>query len=137
MAKFTLVTALVLIILGVAFFVATGSHAPTALIPAYFGIILGILGLLAKTEDSKQPHDFYAHRGHGRIARRHLPGLASCVGVHRIFPRSRHGAAACGEGRVSDGGHLPDLRADVRSLVHCGSSRTSVKEMYGDETGMG
>ena len=42
MAKFTLVTALVLIVLGVAFFVATGSHAPTALIPAYFGIVLGI-----------------------------------------------------------------------------------------------
>ena len=54
MAKFTLGTALVLIILGVAFFVATGSHAPTALIPAYFGIVLGILGLLANTEDSKR-----------------------------------------------------------------------------------
>ena len=50
MAKFTLVTALVLIVLGVAFFVATGSHAPTALIPAY----LGIFGLLANTEDSKR-----------------------------------------------------------------------------------
>ena len=54
MAKFTLGTALVLIILGFAFFVATGSHAPTALIPAYFGIVLGILGLLANTEDSKR-----------------------------------------------------------------------------------
>ncbi|MGO8717605.1 MAG: hypothetical protein ACLQMO_00120 [Acidobacteriaceae bacterium] len=54
MAKFTLITALVLIVLGVAFFVATGSHAPTALIPAYFGILLGIFGLLANTEDSKR-----------------------------------------------------------------------------------
>jgi hypothetical protein len=54
MAKFTLVTALVLIVLGVAFFVATGSHAPTALIPAYLGIVLGIFGLLANTEDSKR-----------------------------------------------------------------------------------
>ena len=54
MAKFTLGTALILIVLGVAFFVATGSHAPTALIPAYFGVVLGIFGLLANTEDSKR-----------------------------------------------------------------------------------
>jgi hypothetical protein len=54
MAKVTLVFALILIILGVAVFVATGSHAPTALIPAYFGILLGILGLLANTPNSKR-----------------------------------------------------------------------------------
>jgi hypothetical protein len=53
-AKLTMVVALILIILGVAVFVATGSHAPTALIPAYFGILLGILGLLAKTPDTKR-----------------------------------------------------------------------------------
>ena len=89
MAKFTLVTALVLIILGVAFFVATGSHAPTALIPAYFGIILGILGLLAKTEDSKQ-----------RMIFMHIAVTVGLLGV--IFPgwraasafiASSHGAA--------------------------------------------
>ncbi|MBA3916275.1 MAG: hypothetical protein H0X25_21000 [Acidobacteriales bacterium] len=54
MAKLTLVFALLLILLGVAVFVATGSHAPTALIPAYFGIVLGILGLAANTPDSKR-----------------------------------------------------------------------------------
>ncbi len=54
MAKLTLVLALILIILGVAVFVATGSHAPTALIPAYFGVLLGILGLFANTENSKR-----------------------------------------------------------------------------------
>lgn len=54
MAKLTLVFALILIILGVAVFIATGSHAPTALIPAYFGILLGILGLLANTPNSKR-----------------------------------------------------------------------------------
>lgn len=54
MAKLTLVVALVLIVLGVAVFVATGSHAPTALIPAYFGILLGVLGLLANTPNTKR-----------------------------------------------------------------------------------
>jgi hypothetical protein len=49
-----MVVALILIVLGVAVFVATGSHAPTALIPAYFGVLLGILGLLANTPDSKR-----------------------------------------------------------------------------------
>ncbi len=54
MAKLTLVVALILIVLGVAVFIATGSHAPTALIPAYFGILLGIFGLLANTPNSKR-----------------------------------------------------------------------------------
>ncbi len=54
MAKLTMVVALILIVLGVAVFVAMGSHAPTALIPAYFGVLLGILGLLANTPDSKR-----------------------------------------------------------------------------------
>ena len=54
MAKLTIVVGFLLIVLGVAVFIATGSHAPTALIPAYFGILLGILGVLANTEDSKR-----------------------------------------------------------------------------------
>ncbi len=54
MAKLTLVVALILIVLGVAVFIATGSHAPTALIPAYFGILLGVFGLLANTHNSKR-----------------------------------------------------------------------------------
>lgn len=50
MAKLTLAFAVALIMLGTAVFFATGSNAPTALIPAYFGIVLGILGLLANTD---------------------------------------------------------------------------------------
>jgi hypothetical protein len=89
MAKFTLVTALVLIILGVAFFVATGSHAPTALIPAYFGIVLGIFGLLANTEDSKR-----------RMIFMHIAVTVGLLGViipgwraASAFAASAHGAA--------------------------------------------
>jgi hypothetical protein len=80
MAKFTLVTALVLIVLGVAFFVATGSHAPTALIPAYFGIVLGIFGLLANTEDSKR-----------RMIFMHIAVTIGLIGV--VFPGWRAGSA--------------------------------------------
>jgi hypothetical protein len=80
MAKFTLVTALVLIILGIAFFVAIGSHAPTALIPAYFGIVLGILGLLANTDDSKR-----------RMIFMHIAVTVGLLGV--IFPGWRAASA--------------------------------------------
>lgn len=54
MAKLTLLFALLLIILGVVVFIATGAQAPTAMIPAYFGLVLAMLGFLAKTEDSKR-----------------------------------------------------------------------------------
>ncbi|MHB1937740.1 MAG: hypothetical protein ACYCOR_14290 [Acidobacteriaceae bacterium] len=80
MAKFTLVTALVLIVLGAAFFVATGSHAPTALIPAYFGIVLGIFGLLANTPDSKR-----------RMLFMHIAVTVGLLGV--IFPGWRAASA--------------------------------------------
>ena len=83
MAKFTLGTALVLIILGVAFFVATGSDAPTALIPAYFGIVLGIFGLLANTEDSKR-----------RMLFMHIAVTIGLLGV--IFPGWRAASAFLG-----------------------------------------
>jgi hypothetical protein len=54
MANVTIFFASLLILLGAAGFVATGSHAPTALIPAFFGIVLLIIGLLARTGDPKR-----------------------------------------------------------------------------------
>jgi hypothetical protein len=47
MAKVTLVFAGLLIALGLVGYVGTGSQHPTALIPAGFGILLGIFGGLA------------------------------------------------------------------------------------------
>ena len=52
MAKGTLVFAVLLIALGLAGFLGTGSTHPTALIPAGIGLLLGIFGLLAIT-----PHE--------------------------------------------------------------------------------
>ncbi len=47
MAKVTLVFAVLLVALGVGGYVGTGSLHPTALIPAWFGLALGIFGFFA------------------------------------------------------------------------------------------
>ena len=54
MAKVTILFGVLLFLLGVVVWAATGRHAPTALIPAYLGIVLAILGLLARTRNQKR-----------------------------------------------------------------------------------
>ena len=54
MAKLTIGFGVVLILLGAWGFIGTGSTHPTALIPAYFGLVLGIAGALAITENAKR-----------------------------------------------------------------------------------
>lgn len=47
MAKVTLIFAALLIALGLVGYLGTGSEHPTALIPAWIGLVMGIGGLLA------------------------------------------------------------------------------------------
>jgi hypothetical protein len=47
MAKVTLVFAVLLVALGLAGFLGTGSQHPTALIPAWIGLLLGLFGWMA------------------------------------------------------------------------------------------
>jgi hypothetical protein len=47
MAKVTLIFALLLVVLGLAGYLGTGSLHPTALIPMWIGLALGICGFLA------------------------------------------------------------------------------------------
>ena len=47
MAKVTLVFAALLVVLGLAGYLGTGSQHPTALIPTWFGLALGLFGWLA------------------------------------------------------------------------------------------
>jgi hypothetical protein len=54
MARLTIFFGIVLILLGVLTYMGTGSKFPTSLIPAGFGILLGIFGMLARTEDLKK-----------------------------------------------------------------------------------
>jgi hypothetical protein len=52
MANVTIRIAAILIFLGLVFFYITGMHAPTSLIPVWFGIVLLVLGLAARSDDA-------------------------------------------------------------------------------------
>lgn len=54
MAKVTLVFAVLLAILGLVSYFGTGSQHPTALIPTWFGLALGIFGFLAISPNEKR-----------------------------------------------------------------------------------
>jgi len=54
MAKLTVFFGVLLIVLGVWGYVATGSTHPTALIPTWFGLTLAVSGALARTENAKR-----------------------------------------------------------------------------------
>ena len=54
MAKLSIGFGVVLILLGIWGFVATGSTHHTALIPTWFGLALAVSGVLARTADEKR-----------------------------------------------------------------------------------
>ena len=54
MARVTIFFGIVLILLGLLTFMATGSKAPTSLIPTGFGILLVLFGWLGRTTDLKK-----------------------------------------------------------------------------------
>jgi multisubunit Na+/H+ antiporter MnhF subunit len=54
MAKVTMVFAVLLIALGLIGFLGTGSEHPTALIPTWVGLALGIFGLLAMDKSERK-----------------------------------------------------------------------------------
>lgn len=54
MAKLTVLFGILLIVVGGWGFFATGAIHPTALIPAYFGLILGWCGVLALAQPAKR-----------------------------------------------------------------------------------
>ena len=54
MARVARITGIVLIVLGVVYFVMTGMLHKTSLIPTWFGVALLICGLLANTPDTKK-----------------------------------------------------------------------------------
>lgn len=60
MAKITLVFAVLLIAVGLVGFVGTGSQHPTALIPTWFGVVLGIFGFLSMSQNESR-RKLFAH----------------------------------------------------------------------------
>ncbi len=54
MAKITIAFGVLLAVLGAVFYALVVPHAPTSLIPVYFGVILIVCGALADTDDTKR-----------------------------------------------------------------------------------
>lgn len=54
MARLTILFGIVLILLGLLSYMATGHKFPTSLIPVAFGIVLAVCGSLARTTDVKR-----------------------------------------------------------------------------------
>lgn len=54
MAKLTIVFGVLLVVVGVAGFVLTGSNHPTALIPSFIGALLALAGGMANTTNEKR-----------------------------------------------------------------------------------
>ncbi len=54
MAKISLLFAALMIVLGLVSYFGTGSHFPTALIPTWFGVALGVFGWLAISPSEKK-----------------------------------------------------------------------------------
>jgi len=73
MAKTTIIFGILLVLLGLAGYYGTGSAHPTALIPMYFGLALGIGGFLAISPNEKR-----------RMLFMHINvtiGLLGCIGA--------------------------------------------------------
>ena len=81
MAKTTIVFGVLLIVLGVAVYASITPHAPTSLIPAYFGAVLAVLGLLAEMPDAKR-----------RMLVMHIAVTVGLLGFILPFARSIGGA---------------------------------------------
>ncbi len=60
MAKVTIIFAVLLIALGLGSYFGTGSQHPTALIPTWFGLALGVGGFLAMSPDANR-RKLYMH----------------------------------------------------------------------------
>ncbi|HEY0782215.1 MAG TPA: hypothetical protein VGE98_07170 [Thermoanaerobaculia bacterium] len=96
MPNFAIAYGLVLILLGAGSFVATGSKAPTALIPAAIGLLVLICGVLAQKERLRK-HAMHAAAVLGLVGiiggLRALPGLLKVMTTGGMFERP----AATGE----------------------------------------
>jgi hypothetical protein len=61
MARMTLIFALLMVVLGEAGYLGTGSQYKTALIPVLFGLALGLFGFLALRAKEEKPRMVFMH----------------------------------------------------------------------------
>lgn len=60
MSKLSIYIGILLIILGIASYILTGAASATALIPAFFGIVFVILGMIGDRKESMRKHMMHA-----------------------------------------------------------------------------
>jgi peptidoglycan/LPS O-acetylase OafA/YrhL len=101
MAKVTIVFAVLLIALGMVGYFGTGSAHPTALIPAWFGLALGVGGLLAISPSERRRKLFM----HINVS----IGALGCIGAFVEALR--------GYGAARSAGMDPDMKAFAAKLA--------------------
>lgn len=75
MAIAAIVTGAVLVLLGVGFYAGVPPHSITALIPAFLGVLIAILGVVARNEKARR------HAMHGAMLFGVIGILGSLMGV--------------------------------------------------------
>jgi len=78
MPALALLVGVVLVAIGVGTYVGTGAHAPTALIPAVLGVLIGAAGLLARNPRLRM------HAMHAAVLVALLGALGCIPGVLRL-----------------------------------------------------
>jgi hypothetical protein len=97
MAKVTLVFAALLVLLGLAGYLGTGSQHPTALIPLWIGLLLGIFGVLAISPSESRRKVFM----HINVTIGSLALLATIVEIIRTFASGKPLDAAAVASKLS------------------------------------
>ena len=100
----TRIVGLLLIVLGVASYVATGRTSITAMIPAFFGAVLVICALVARNES----------------ARKHAMHAAVAVGLLGLIGTLARAVPAALDGQASRPAVLAQLAMAVVLLVYVG-----------------
>jgi uncharacterized membrane protein len=118
LAKLTLVLALLLVALGLAGYLGTGSLHPTALIPAWIGLALGFCGFLAISPNEKRRKLFM----HINVTIALLGFLGSTVEAIRGYVHAKSAGMEPDQialaSKVTLAGLLLILRHSVRAVVH-------------------
>ena len=118
MAKVTLVFAALLIALGLAGFLGTGSQHHTALIPAWFGLALGIFGWLAISPSEKR-RKLFMHINVTIGLLGFMGGASEALRGYRARQiRGRRAGHDCAGLEADHGRAAADLRHPLRAVVH-------------------
>ena len=104
MARVARVFGIVLMVLGLVYFVLTGSAHKTSLIPTWFGVVLLVCGVLAHTEDAKR-----------RMLWMHIAVTFGLLGF--LFPGFRAGKALAGSAALTPVQHTAATEEMIMAVI--------------------